>query len=299
MADGNMRQRLAEKIKAAYRRLDRLSGSSLEVLVQAIREFNEARAPQAAASIAYYATFSLFPLLLVLIALSSFVLQTQVVERSVLDYLTSALPFSRPLVEKNLQEVLQRRQTLGIIGVIGLTWAASGVFTTLAHNINRAWKEARTRAFLERRLLGMGMVILLVLLVVLSFLGSTLLDLLPRLRMPFITRLAAYGTTFLGLLSSVIPGLFTFIMLLSLYRWVPNTRVEWSAAVGGSLVASILWELIQEAFALYLSSSLFSFQLVYGSLATIIVLLLWIYIAGLIVLFGAHLSAAIAHHSRE
>jgi membrane protein len=292
-------QRLAEEIKAAYRRLDRLGGGSLGILVQAVREFNQARAPQAAASIAYYAIFSLFPLLLVLIALGSIVIQTQRVESAVLNYLTSALPFSQPLIQRNLEEVLRRRQTLGIIGAVGLTWAASGVFSTLAHNINSAWKEAPTRAFLETRLVGMGMVFILVLLVVLSFLGSTVLDLLARLGVPFVSSVAAYGTTFLGLLSSVIPGLFTFVMLLSLYRWVPNTQVKWSAAIGGSLVASILWELIQEGFALFLSSSLFNLQLVYGSLATIIILLLWIYIAGLIVLFGAHLSAAIAHRGQE
>jgi membrane protein len=131
MADDNKGQRLAEKIKAAYRRLDRLSRGSLGVLVQAVREFNQARAPQAAASIAYYAIFSLFPLLLVLIALGSIVIQTQRVESAVLNYLTSALPFSQPLIQRNLEEVLRRRQTLGIIGAVGLTWAASGVFSTL------------------------------------------------------------------------------------------------------------------------------------------------------------------------
>ena len=66
----------------------------------------------------------------------------------------------------------------------------------------------------------------------------------------------------------------------------------------GAAVAAVGWELANGAFKWYLTSGLARYQLVYGSLGALIALMLWIYISSIIVLFGAHLSATIAMHTR-
>lgn len=269
----------------------------MDIVGRAIRRFSNNRAPQAAASMAYYALFSLFPLLLVLVSVGSFVLEREVVQKRLLEYVTTTLPVSQQLIRQNVERVLKLRGPVGIAGLIGLLWSATGFFNTLAHNINRAWPEADVRGFLERRLVALGIVGSLAGLLVLSLVSTAVLDLLPRLRIPVWGDASFYEALAWRALSNLIPWLFKFLMFLALYRWVPNTEVRWSAAAWGALVAALGWELITNAFSWYLGSGLARYELLYGSLGAIVALMFWIYLSSWIALFGAHLSAAVARVS--
>ena len=83
-------------------------------------------------------------------------------------------------------------------------------------------------------------------------------------------------------------------MFLNLYRWAPHTKVKWSQAMWGAVVATLAWQLAASAFAWFVRSGLAQYQLIYGSLGTVVALMLWIYLCSWITLFGAHLSAAVA-----
>jgi len=84
------------------------------------------------------------------------------------------------------------------------------------------------------------------------------------------------------------------LMLLGLYRWVPSALVRWPEATVGALVATGAMEVTTRGFSWYLRSGLARYELIYGSLGAVVALLLWIYLNSLILLFGAHLSAAVA-----
>ena len=281
-------------VSARHRRMDHSAGGVLEVVVDAARRFNDVRAAQATASIAYYAVFSLFPLLLVLIAAGSFVLESEQVQEQVLDFAAEVFPVSQPLIAKNIQSLLELRGTASVVALVGLLWSATGVLTVLAYNINRAWPEARPRNFVKSRLVALGMFVGLVVLLALSSIASTVLDVLSRFRVPLWGGQAINETPLWAALSSVVLRLFAFLALVGLYRWVPNTTVRWREAFWGALVATLAGQIATKAFTWYLSSGFVHYELVYGSLAAIVALMLWIYVNGLIVLFGAHLSAAVA-----
>ena len=70
-----------------------------------------------------------------------------------------AIPISTRMINENLQDVLEKRETIGIIGLVTLLWSASGVFTNLAYNINLAWPCARRYSFLQKRLMGVRMIV--------------------------------------------------------------------------------------------------------------------------------------------
>ena len=89
----------------------------------------------------------------------------------------------------------------------------------------------------------------------------------------------------------------TMVLFLLLYRWVPNTKVRWSSAFWAALIVATVWEILKAGFVWYLGTGLPEYELVYGSLATVVALLLWVYLSSLLVLFGAHLTAAIAARS--
>ena len=161
-----------------------------------------------------------------------------------------------------------------------------------------AWSEAEPRGFLKNRLMALGMVAALTALLTLSLASTTVLDVLPRFRVRLWGGVSVYQTALWAVSSDVVPGLFTLLVFLVLYRWVPSAKVRWSHAFWGSLVAALLWEIATNAFVWYLGSGLVQYELVYGSLGAVVALLFWIYIGGLTTLFGAHVSAAIARRSR-
>ncbi len=283
-----------DRLKDAYRRADRLSGGFLGLLRDSFRSFSDARAPEAAASMAYYAFFSLFPLVLTLIALGSFFLEREQASQQVVEFVAQGIPISRRLIERNVQQVLDLRGAVGVVGLVGLLWSATGVFSVLAHNVNRAWSEAESRSFLERRLVALGMVGAMAGLLALSVLSTVVLGILPQLQIPLAGGMSIYDTALWAVLSNLVPWVFAFLMFLALYRWVPNTEVAWTAAAGGALIATLAWEGVTGVFTWYLRSGLVRYELIYGSLGAVVVLMLWIYLGSWITLLGAHLSAAVA-----
>jgi hypothetical protein len=170
------------------------------------------------------------------VAAGSFVLEREQAYQQAIGFVTEVLPISQELIERNIQQVLELRGTVGIVGLIGLLWSGTGVFTALAHNVNRAWPEAEPRNSLERCLVPLGMVGTLKGLLVLSLLSTAVISLLPQLRVPLWGGVSIYETPLWALLSNLIPWLSTFLMFLGLYRWVPNTDVKWSGGLLGGVV---------------------------------------------------------------
>ncbi len=293
------RTALGARAKTAYRRANDLSGGILGIMRDSIVSFGHARGSEAAASMAYYTLFSLFPLLLALVAGGSYILDSQDVFQEVVDVVSEAFPISRILIEDNLRQILQLRGPVSIIGLCVALWSASGAFTVLTRNVNRAWTRSPPRGFFENRLVALGMVGSLALLLALSLLLSTVLNVLSRLDVPLVDLEFLYGTPAWTALSNLVPWLVIFLVFLALYRWVPNIEVRRSAAVWAALVVALAWELVANAVAWYIGSGLARFRIVYGSLGAVVALLFWIYLSSWIIIFGAHLSAAIARSNSK
>jgi membrane protein len=287
----------ADRARAVYQRVDKLSGGSLGILRDTFDSFKEARGAEAAAGLAYYAFFSLFPLLIALVAVGSSVLKREQVYQQTVRFISEAFPTSQALIARNVQRILELRGAVGVFGLIGLLWSATGAFAILARNINRAWRNAKPRSFLEGRLVAVGMAGILAGFLALSLLSTTIANLLPRLEAPLWGSVSIYETSLWAVLSRFVPWFFSFSMFLALYRWTPSADVRWKAAVIGALIAALAWELVKGGFTWYLGSGLVRYELVYGSLGTVAALLFWIYISGYITLFGAHLSATVGRHT--
>jgi membrane protein len=97
----------------------------------------------------------------------------------------------------------------------------------------------------------------------------------------------------------LVPVFFNWLMFWALYQWVPTITVSRKASLLGGLIAGVAWVLLNNAFTWYLSSGLTQYQLVYGSLGTIVALLFWVYLTATIVLIGAHLTATIQRKNQK
>jgi membrane protein len=294
--------RISRRAQALYDWVDGRSGGLLSVFRQAIDRFAEIRGPEASASLAYYALFSLFPLTFLLVAVLGFLLESEEAFRQTVMFIRTIFPFSGDLVERNLTEVTEARGAIGAIGFLGAVWSASGFFNTLARNINRAWPSVKLRGLVQSRLVALGMVGALVALLLLSLISTTLLNLLPAFLRIIGGNPAVFEAAQQLAIVRLAPAVFTLLMFTGLYRWVPNKIVRWRAVIAGAGAATVAWELAKSAFTLFLRSGLARYEIVYGSLGTLIVLMVWIYLSSLITLLGAHLVASLdlrADHAGE
>jgi membrane protein len=93
--------------------------------------------------------------------------------------------------------------------------------------------------------------------------------------------------------SRLLTWLTAFLAFIALYRFIPNVRVRWREAFWGALLATAAWNLVSAAFTWLLSAGLINYEDIYGPLATTLAFLTWVYVSAFIVVFGAHLSAAV------
>ncbi len=285
--------RIHDALNSAQEWANEVSGGRLAILEDAVQRFNATQGPDAAAALAYYALFSLFPLLLALVALASFFLASEEAFQQVVNAVIRIVPVSENLIESNIQQVLERREAISIAGLVGLLWSGMGAFTVLVHEINRAWTDAEPRGFFTSHLLALGLAGLLAVLLLLSFTLGPALSVLARLKVPLGRGVALYDTLLWALLINGVPVLLIFAIFMMLYRWAPNTKVPWREAFWGALFVALTWEVAKRVLTWYISSDLVNYPLVYGSLSSVVALLLWIYVSSYLALFGAHLSAAV------
>ena len=281
-----------DTVRDLYHRLDALSGKRLAVIARAIRRFDRNRGPEAAATISYYTIFSIFPLLIFTItALSYFIDPEVVIQR--LTQLTENLPITPEAIILQVEEVLRARATFNLIAFVGFLWAGSGVFNSLAANLDRVWKKVGQRSMLQHRLIAILMVVLLAMFMFLSIIYTTLIDLSLFFRLFPIDHIPWLHSFVQGAYAHVWPYVLRFSLVWLLYRLIPSARVDGWSAFWGALFASLAWGLATTGFSWYLSSGLARYDLIYGSLGAIIAFLTWIYLSAVIILLGAYLTEAI------
>jgi len=258
----------------------------------AVASFQQEGAARSAAGTAYYTLFSFFPLLIVLVTIGSFFVSGYEASSKVAQLVISVIPVSQKLVELNIQRILELRNSVGIVMLAVLLWSGSNAFSMMVHHITSAWPETERRTFFQKRLFGLAMVIAIILLLFVLMLSSTLLNILvkykdtvPGLDLLFNTWLWSFGT-------KVLYWAVPFLFFYSLYRIIPMGRVPVKAAGFSALGITLIWRFASSLFQWYLGSGFARYEVIFGSLSAIVVLLFWIYISAMILFFGAHLCAA-------
>ena len=260
------------------------------LLVRTAQEMSDDDATHMAAGVAYYALFSLFPLLLGLIAILSLFLDPQDIQARLTDFATDNLPGSEELIDDNIDAVLRLRGVLAPIAILGLFWSASAIFGALNRAINRAWDVHKDRPFFVSKPRQLAMALGVGILFLLSLSTASFVGLAGRYSesdLPGLGFLVDVGGRVLLQGAAFLLTLSTFLMV---YKFMPNTKTYWRYIWPGAVVAAVLFELAKNIFILYLNQFA-NFESVYGTLAPVIVLLLWTYVSSLIVIMGAELSS--------
>jgi membrane protein len=250
------------------------------------------------ASLAYYAIFSLFPLLLLSLTVLGYALgEGDSVRTEVLDSLTGATgsPAVRALLDQTLASMQAHRTARGVgavVGILALVFGASGVFSELSASLNAIWRvrepESRTVwqwvvGFVSDKALSFGLVGAAGLLLLGSLVLSTGLSAISE---------GAYGHLPRWPIELLASLLFPTVALAAMFRTLPQTRVRWSDVYGGALLVAILLTLLKRLLAWFLAHV--GSYAAYGAVGAVLGLLLVIYVSSLVMFFGAEFTRVYA-----
>jgi membrane protein len=273
--------------------------NGLQVLGRFVREVGRAyqmdNGPLLAAGMAFYALLSLIPLLLLAITALSWVYgSSEVAQQQVADWLRANFPQGSEDIIQRVSALLSDpslRWTSGL-NLLGLLYAGQRFFALLTHALNVVWEGARRRSFWSQRLTALLAMLMAGLFLGLSVLLSSVLAAVRgwqfalgpsvKLDLQWLWTLADYAT----------PWGLSIAFFFLLYKWLPNAQVSVPTALLAALFSGSVWELLRYLITSHLAALFVrAYGLMYGPLAGIVLLMLWIYFGSAILLFGAEMAS--------
>lgn len=268
------------------KKLDERTHGWLGLLVSGLRQTFQPKSVITSAAIAYFALFSLFPIILLSIAIASFGFGSMNVQGLVVHRLEFFTPALGQLLGKNIEEIILARGPVTVAAIIGLAWSASSLFYMLSGSLNEIWVIKRKPPVWRRR----SKAILFVLIFVVPILS--LASFLDKMFGQLFTAIPEQIIPLWGSIRFILAILLDVALFLVVYLILPHGGSTWREILPGAIAAGLMWELAKVAFLFLVTTYLSISNLVYGSLAAMIAFLAWAYLTGLIFLFGAYLSAA-------
>ena len=249
-----------------------------------------------AAQLAYYFFLALFPALLFLLAIMSFVPIENLMETVTTTLARVAPSDVLNLIRDQILKIAQDKDGgLLTLGMLGTIWSTSAGMTAIIDTLNQAYDIHEGRPWWKVRLTAVGLTVALAIFIV----GSTVLVVAGPAMADKVAAWfhlgSAFAWTWKILQWPLVFGLASLGIAI-IYYYAPDAEQEWIWITPGSILATLLWLLISLGFRIYVTN-FGSYTETYGAVGGVIVVMLWFYLSGLAVLVGAELNAEIEHAS--
>lgn len=248
-----------------------------------------------AAAMSYFGLLTLFPALLLLLALSNILAGGAGVLSQMMTRIVQVYPGSADFLRETVRSLSGLGPGIIITCIVVVLWAGSWVFAVVERALNRIWGTT-SRAFLHGRALTLGMIGIVGLLLSINVLLTSLVIFLQQLaaRIPLralerMTLLSAVTSVFWQSIFVLLSVLATITLFALVYRFMPNAEVSLRDCLPGAVLGGLLWELSKLIFAW--SLHYFHYDQLYGPVGAVVAVLTWSYVSSLILLFGAQLTA--------
>jgi membrane protein len=272
--------------------------SVLQFLKELYREASDDNIFDGAAALGYYLMLAIFPAAIFLMALIPYLPLAQV-DRAIMDLLREALPPSAAEMFTGVVNEVVGKQSGGLVsfGLIGVFWATSSGMYAVMQQLNKTYDVHEGRSFLRARLIAIGMSLLFAVLVLGGFslivLGGQIQSWLGA-RFGMSSALLIFFATFRWVV--IVLGLLLAFALI--YYLAPDVKQRFKYITPGSVLGVILLMTASLGFAWY-AQNFGNYSKTYGSVGAVIVLMLWLYIAGLTILIGSEINALLEHHAAD
>ncbi|HEX8677279.1 MAG TPA: YihY/virulence factor BrkB family protein [Segetibacter sp.] len=255
--------------------------------------FNQDNCIKLSASLSYYTIFSIGPLLIIIISLSAMFYGREAVQGRLYGQISGLIGSDAAL---QIQEIIKKSQHANksfigtVVGTVVLVIGATGIFTEIQDSINYIWSlRAKPKRgiikFFINRLLSFSLIVSLGFLLLVSLVFSALLDLLSdRLTLYFPdTTVYIFYVLNLVIIFVIISVLFAII-----FKVLPDGKIKWKDAFIGAGFTAILFMIGKAGIGYYLGKS--NLGATYGTAASVIIILTWVYYTSIILYFGAEFT---------
>ncbi len=253
--------------------------------------WSDANALRLSAALSYYSIFSIAPLLVLAVGIAGWFFGAEAVRGQLQDDLQWLMGGqAAQVVESMVKSTSKPSKSIlaACIGLITLLIGASGVFGQLKDALNTIWEVKVTKGgwkiYLRQQILSFGMVLVIGFLLLVSFLLTTLMNAFSRW-IEALLHLPAWIWGSLGTLLSL--GVVTMLFAL-IFKVLPDVKIRWRDVWTGAVFTAILFEIGKFGLAFYLGRE--STTSSFGAAGSVVLILLWVYYASCIVLFGAEFT---------
>ena len=249
-----------------------------------------------AAQLSYFFILSLFPLLIFLVTLIPYLPITQ---EDMIGLIRDFAPIqTMDFLETTLGEIMSNRSSgLLSFGIIGTIWSASNGMNAVVKALNRAYNAEERRPFLIARgmsiILTIGMIVVIIIVLVLPVFGKQIGK--------YLFHYLGFSMGYVALWNAlrwIVTPIVLFLVFQVLYFLAPSEKIRWKTVRPGAAFASIGWIIVSLGFSSYISN-FGNFTAAYGSLGGMIVLMLWLYLSGMILMIGGELNAVLAESKKN
>lgn len=272
------------RIERGAARIDQWTKGWLFLFGGSLREILSFESSLVAAATAYFTLFSVFPLILLTLAMATRWLDPLPISDEIIERVEFALPAFGELLGANLEQLARARNSVTRLSALTLIWSASSTIYVLTRALDNMWETESIRPAWRHR--ALAIIITLGISIVLwigTFAWSIAVPLATRFLPDDLFSLSPY-------LGDVGTALLSIVVFALLYYMLPHAKLRWRDVLLGAVVAGLLWEVAKRIFLILVTNYLTLSNLVYGSVTTIIAFLAWAYASSLIFLLGGHVN---------
>ena len=249
------------------------------------QRFNQNKLTQAAGYLTYSTMLAIVPLIMVVFSIfSAFPVFNEVTGALKEFIFTNFAPSASDMVGQYIDEFVNNSKKMSAVGIISLIVVALMLINSIDRTLNSIWYDTETRPIFTSFAIYWLILTLGPLLVGVSIAANTYVKAMFESAASF-----SFGLKLL----SFVPFLSTWFIFTMIYMVVPNKKVSIKHSAAGALIAAVFFTLGKQAFTWYIVTFP-SYQLIYGAMATLPIMLLWIQLSWTIVLLGAQLAAVLA-----
>ncbi|MCL5807002.1 MAG: YihY family inner membrane protein [Deltaproteobacteria bacterium] len=264
----------------------------LDILEDTIRNYRANGDTNQAAAIALYGILSIIPLfILTLLVVGSLFSANPEIEQKLIEGIRLYIPsFSGELLSQ-FSHIEGKREVLGGVGIVTLIWFSAMIFSAIETALNITFRSKTYRNYFVSKLLAIAMIpmgwAVGVASVAITYVAAILAE------QPL---LGEGGTLYFpaiqgALFRYFIPYLFTVLFFTIVYKAIPSTKISLKSALIGSMIFSALMEIAKQFFTWYVANYT-RYNVIFGSLEAVVILVIWFFYISLILLFCAELISA-------
>ena len=267
------------------------STNAVVLIKRTVNGWLDANALRLSAALSYYSIFSIAPLLILAVGIAGWFFGAEAVSGQLQQELKGLMGAqAAQVVQSMVQSTSQPSKSAlaSCVGLVTLLIGASGVFGQLKDALNTIWSvqvvSGGWKVLLRERLLSFGMVLVIGFLLLVSFLLSTLLSSFSR----WIEAVLNFPTRIWGGVGLLVSLLIVTLLFALIFKVLPDVKIRWRDVWVGAFFTAVLFEIGKFGLAFYLGRE--STASSFGAAGSVVLLLLWVYYASCILLFGAEFT---------